>query len=57
MLKLLFSNRWIALLWVAGTLASVSLFVGEDGAVENLGKSVQQVAEEQRVGRHGFGRG
>jgi hypothetical protein len=48
MFKLLFASRWFALLWVAGTLASVSLFVGEDGAVDKLGESVQQVAAEQR---------
>ena len=47
MFKLLFSNRWLALIWVASMLGSVALFVGKDGAAEQLGQTVKHVQQTQ----------
>jgi hypothetical protein len=48
MFKLLFSNRWLALVWGGLTLGSAAMIVGEDGAVDQIGETVQKVAEQQR---------
>ena len=43
----MFRNRWLALLWVAVTAASASLFVGEDGGVERLTESARQIQAQR----------
>jgi len=48
MLKLLFSSRWLALLWVGGTMASVASFVTKDGAVDQIGATAQKVSTQRR---------
>jgi hypothetical protein len=46
--KLLFANRWFALIWVGLMLGSVAVFAGKDGAAEKLGQTVQKIADQQR---------
>ena len=46
MMRLILSNRWLALLWVCGTLASISAFAGKGGKIE---QAVDQVQEKARM--------
>ena len=44
----LFRNRWFALLWLASTLASASLFVGDDGGAEKLRDTAEQIRAQRQ---------
>ena len=44
----LFRNRWLALLWLATTLFSASLFVGDDGGAEKLHDTAEQIRAQRQ---------
>lgn len=46
-MSMLFRNRWFALLWLAMTVASASLFVGEDGGAAKLLDSAKQIRTQR----------
>ncbi len=46
-MSMLFRNRWFALLWLAMTLASASLFVGDDGGAAKLLDSAKQIRTQR----------
>ena len=47
MMRLILSNRWLALFWVCGVLASISAFAGKGGKIEQAVNQVQQKAQVQ----------
>ncbi len=47
MMRLILSNRWLALLWVCGVLASISSFAGKGGKIEQAVNQVQEKAQVQ----------
>jgi hypothetical protein len=49
MYQLLFRNRWIALLWVGMTLASIGAFVSEGGGTDRLGDTAEDVREQRSM--------
>jgi hypothetical protein len=47
--RLLFSNRWFALAWVALTTASVATFFAKDGGADRLAATAQQIHAQRSM--------
>lgn len=47
MLKLIFSNRYAALIWVGLALFGAAAFVGKGGGVDALGQTAQRLRGQQ----------
>ena len=45
MARFLFRNRWIALVWVVGVLASIGVFFSEGGGQEDLARAAESIRE------------
>jgi hypothetical protein len=47
--RLLFSNRWLALSWVALTTASVATFFAKDGGADRLAVAARQIHAQRSM--------
>lgn len=49
MFKLIFANRYAALVWVGLSLFAAAAFVGEGGGVEQLGQTAERLRGQQEA--------
>jgi hypothetical protein len=47
--QLIFRNKWVALIWVIGLLASLGAFFSKGGGVEALDQTVDRMRSQQAV--------
>ena len=48
MIQLVFRNRWIALLWAGSVMASMALFVSEDGGSKQIETAAKQIKAQRQ---------
>lgn len=46
-MRLLFRNRWIALLWATSVMASMAAFVSEDGGTAQVQAAAEQIRAQK----------
>lgn len=49
MIQLLFRNRWAALLWAGSVMASMALFVSEDGGSQQVEAAAKQIKAQRQA--------
>lgn len=49
MIQLLFRNRWAALLWAGSVMASMALFVSEDGGSKQIEAAAKQIKAQRQA--------
>lgn len=50
--RFLFRNRWFALVWAVGVLASIGLFFSEGGGQEDLAQATETIRENAEFARN-----